>query len=631
MYASHSWNVIVIGGGHSGCEAALAAARKGCRTLLLTLKRDSIGVMSCNPAIGGIGKGQLVCEIDAMGGMMGLAADYACIQYRLLNRRKGAAVHGPRGQEDRSLYKQFVQRYLQKQPNLEIVEGECADLIIKNHRCTGVITADQVALHADAVVLTTGTFLRGMIYQGKKRYAAGRQGEKAADLLSAKLIDHGLLLGRLKTGTPPRLYRHSINYDALTVQPADTHPRYFSLLTHRTQQKQVDCHITHTQASTHDIIRKNLDFSPVYQGEVTASGPRYCPSIEDKIHRFADKSSHQIFLEPEGLHSNLVYPNGISTSLSIEAQKAFLHTIPGLENVDIAQYGYTIEYDFIDPQNLTRDLAVRNIDGLFLAGQINGSTGYEEAAAQGLIAGLNAANKSLAQMPFYIARYQGYIGVMVDDMTQKGVSEPYRMFTSRAEFRLQLRSDNAPHRLCTLAREQNCLDDERWTHFQAKHETQQKALVLLEQYSASPHTLKQAGIHVNHDGAMRNAKQLLANQVPFEQLLTLWPALADIDADTREFVWNTLRYAHYSQMQEREIERLRREETMILPANTDYLTIDSLSHEVRQILHRKRPTTLGEAAKLQGITPSALVHLMILVETGKIAAHTPLNDTSTSS
>ena len=614
-----NWNIIVVGGGHAGCEAACAAARKGCKTLLVTMSRATIGAMSCNPAIGGIGKGQLVKEIDALGGMMAQAADYACILYRLLNRRKGAAVHGPRGQSDRALYQQYVQHFLKSQNNLTIAEAEVVDLIVQHQHCQGIRTASGEELSARAVILTTGTFLRGCIFQGTQRIAAGRHGEATATQLAKRLLSYGLELGRLKTGTPPRLDRHSIDYHALTPQLGDDEPHYFSMLTETTQQQQIPCHITYTNTSTHEIILRNLGHAPAYDGSIVSKGPRYCPSIEDKLHRFADKTSHQIFLEPDGLNSDLVYPNGISTSIDIAIQDQFLHTIQGLERVKVVQYGYAIEYDYIDPKNLSLALELHQLPGLFLAGQINGSTGYEEAAAQGIMAGLNAANRYQELPDLIIARHEGYIGVMIDDLTQKGIHEPYRMFTSRAEFRLRLRADNAPQRLCPIAIEQDCLDTARMHLYQKQQQHRDLALNLLHGLSASPHQLRALDIPVNQDGVVRSAYTWLSfPQISFDELIRIWPELATIAPETRQRIALDCHYAHYTEVHEREIIQLRKEVAISIPRDTDFSRLDSLSHEVRQLLTQNRPQTLGAAAKIQGITPSALTHLMLLIQSNKL-------------
>ncbi len=617
----NTWDIIVIGGGHAGCEAAYAAARKGCKTLLITMHKATIGAMSCNPAIGGIGKGQLVKEIDALGGMMAQAADYACIQYRLLNRRKGAAVHGPRGQTDRALYQQYVQDFLNKQPNLTIAESEVTDLIIEQNRCVGVCTAHDEHLRARAVILTTGTFLRGCIFQGQKRITAGRHGEEAATKLSERLLSYGIQLGRLKTGTPPRLDKNTIDYSRLTPQPGDEIPHYFSMLTSQTFQQQVPCHITHTNPQTHEIILSNLESAPAYDGSISGKGPRYCPSIEDKLHRFADKTSHQIFLEPEGLSSDLVYPNGISTSIDTDTQEQFLRSITGLEKVEVIQYGYAIEYDYVDPRNLASSLELQQLPGLFLAGQINGSTGYEEAAAQGIMAGINAANICNDSAPLQIARHEGYIGVMLDDLTQKGVTEPYRMFTSRAEFRLRLRADNAPQRLCSIAIEQNCLDPERRALYQSQQQHYAAAMAILQQ-KASPNQLKLAGINVNQDGVVRDGYTWLGfSHIDFEALRSVWPELATVPQDTQTQIALDSHYAHYTEVQDREIQQLQKEAAVKIPQNIDFSKLQSISHEVRQLLAQNRPETLGAAARIQGITPSALAHLMILIQSQKLPQH----------
>lgn len=613
------WDIIVVGGGHAGCEAASAAARKGCKTLMVTMTKKSIGAMSCNPAIGGIGKGQLVKEIDALGGMMAQAADHACIQYRLLNRRKGAAVHGPRGQTDRMLYQHFVQHYLQNHQNLTIAEAEVTDVIVKQHQCCGIRTASREDLFAEVVILTTGTFLRGCIFQGAKRLPAGRHGEAPANLLAERLLSHGIQLDRLKTGTPPRLHKKSINFDVLDPQFADEEPHYFSMLTHTTLQRQVPCHITHTNPEAHDIILTNLTHAPSRDGSMSGKGPRYCPSIEDKLHRFADKSEHQIFLEPEGLNSDFIYPNGISTSIDTNTQLAFLRRVRGLEKVEVLQYGYAIEYDYVDPKNLSAQLELEQLPGLFLAGQINGSTGYEEAAAQGIFVGINAANRVQRKAPFSIARYEGYIGVMIDDLNRKGVIEPYRMFTSRAEFRLRLRADNAPQRLCPIAMQQQCLDAKRQQMYTQQSAALKSAENLLRSLNATAHKMQQHGINVNQNGAKYSAYEWLSfEQVGFFELQKLWPEVANIPEAIQKHIAIDCHYVHYTEVQEREILELKKEATMKIPEDIDFLRLESLSHEVRQLLHRHRPRTLSAASNIQGITPSALAHIMIMIRANKL-------------
>ena len=613
-----TWNTIVVGGGHAGCEAAAASARCGSRTLLVTMGLNQIGVMSCNPAIGGIGKGQLVKEVDALGGLMGQAADYACIQYRLLNRRKGAAVHGPRGQSDRMLYQRFVQHTLKQTPNLSLAEAEVTRLVIDGGRCVGIQTADGETLSATAVVLTTGTFLRGCIFQGKNRTPAGRVGEAPAVRLSDQLREIASL-GRLKTGTPARLKRQTIDFTRLEPQPADDNPHYFSMLTTATQQRQVPCHITHTNPETHEIIRARLATSPACNGTIEGAGPRYCPSIEDKLTRFPDKNSHQIFLEPEGLDSDLVYPNGISTSLDTDAQLAFLRTIRGLERVEVAQYGYAIEYDYLDPRGLDHSLQSENLPGLFLAGQINGSTGYEEAAAQGIMAGINAAGLRHGAEPCVIGRHEGYIGVMVSDLTEKGVSEPYRMFSARAEYRLRLRADNAAERLCPIALAHQCLDPVRAGLFHRRQTAKTAALALLDGLTASPHRLAEAGIKVNQDGVVRSARAWLGFQgIDFAALTRLWPELNTIDSEIQTDIALECHYAHYSSLHDQEIAQFKKHAAMMIPTRIDFTNVACFSHEVRQLLNRDRPKTLAEAARIQGMTPSALTQLMLLIQNNRL-------------
>lgn len=604
-------DVVVIGGGHAGAEAAHAAARLGAETVLVTLRRDGIGVMSCNPAIGGLGKGHLVREVDAMDGVMGRVADYSGIQFRLLNRRKGPAVQGPRTQSDRRLYREAMLRETERQPHLRVVEGEVVDFLMAGDCVAGVILADGSEIRAGAVVLTSGTFLRGVIHVGDQKRPGGRMGDKPSVKLAERMDGFGLPLGRLKTGTPPRLDGRTIAWDRLESQPADDEPSLFSFLHKRPFVRQVACGITHTNARTHDIIRANLGRSAMYGGHIEGIGPRYCPSIEDKIVRFADKDSHQIFLEPEGLDDHTVYPNGISTSLPEDVQHDYVQSMVGLENAVILQPGYAIEYDFVDPRALDLRLAVKSVPGLFLAGQINGTTGYEEAAAQGLVAGLNAALQVQGRDPVLFSRTDSYIGVMIDDLTSRGVTEPYRMFTSRAEFRLSLRADNADQRLTPLAIKLGCLGDQRRAAFLAKMDRLVAGRARLEHSDHTPRAVIAAGIAVNPDGPRRSAFQLLAQpDLGFDTLLALDPSLADIDPETREQLARDALYANYIDRQQRDVDLLKRDEQQEIPADFTYAGIEGLSNELKLKLGRARPGNLAQAAKVDGMTPAALTLLL---------------------
>ena len=612
------YDVIVVGGGHAGVEAAAASSRMGSKTALITHKKDKIGEMSCNPAIGGLGKGHLVREVDALDGIMARAIDLSGIQFRMLNLSRGPAVQGPRAQADRVLYKLAIQEILKDQKNLDIIEGSVEDVIIEKNELSGVIVENYGKFNCKALVLTTGTFLRGMIRIGTKSFPAGRVGDKPSINLAKSIESLEFSIGRLKTGTPPRILKKSINFSELEKQEADNEPKPFSFINRYIHIKQIPCFITHTNLVSHQIIKENIHLSPMYSGQIQSMGARYCPSIEDKVKKFYSKNHHQIFLEPEGLESEVIYPNGISTSLPEDVQEKFVHSIKGLEGAEILKPGYAIEYDYVNPQELSHSLETKKIKNLFFAGQINGTTGYEEAAAQGLIAGINASIVKENKKNFIIGRSDGYIGVLIDDLVTKGTKEPYRMFTSRAEYRLVLRADNADQRLTPLGIKVGCISKKRKDIFEKKLERIEYGFGLVKKNKISPNQLQKKGIKINHDGKKRSAFELLSfKNISFSDINKVWPETKSIEKEIVEQIKIESQYAGYLDRQKEDIQDFKKEEMLLLPKNIDYKTVGSLSNEIVEKLSAAQPPTLGAASRISGVTPAAIIALLRFVKKHK--------------